>query len=335
MASRLLGLTLGISLFCVTPVAAADVPITEEARTHFSAGVSFLQDPDGARYEEAYREFKAAYAASPSWKILGNLGIAAFKLERDGEAIQAFQKYLAEGGSQIEAEERAQFERDLQTLRSAVVKLTLQSDPPGATVVDERIPASGAAIQNRYGALTQPTELGLHPGHHRITAKLAGYPDVVLELDLEPRQTVSQTLKFERAATPADGGNSVRVDTSKPGNGLRTASYVALGVGVVGIGVGTVFGLKSKSDYDKGNELCPSFPCELTAQQAQDREAFGKDGDSAKTLSLVGFIAGGVGLATGVTLFILSSKKTEAPAAQASVRPYLGLGSMGLTGSFQ
>jgi len=42
---------------------AADAPITDEARTHFSAGVNLLRDPDGARYEEAYREFKAAYAA--------------------------------------------------------------------------------------------------------------------------------------------------------------------------------------------------------------------------------------------------------------------------------
>jgi hypothetical protein len=103
----------------------------------------------------------------------------------------------------------------------------------------------------------------------------------------------------------------------------------------VGIGVGTVFGLSAKSKYDKGNDLCPAFPCSLNEQQARDREQFGKDGDSAKTLSMVGFIAGGVGLAAGATLFILSGKKTETPAAQASVKPWIGLGSMGLTGSFQ
>ena len=46
---------------------AAEVVISDDARAHFSAGVNFLQDPDGARYEDAYREFKVAYAASPSW----------------------------------------------------------------------------------------------------------------------------------------------------------------------------------------------------------------------------------------------------------------------------
>src|SRR6266481_4578482 len=70
------------------PAFAADPPVTPEARTHFAAGVNLLRDPDGARYEEAYREFKAAYAASPSYKILGNLGLCAMKLERDGEAIE-------------------------------------------------------------------------------------------------------------------------------------------------------------------------------------------------------------------------------------------------------
>jgi len=297
--------------------------------------VNLLQDPDGARYEEAYREFKAAYATSPSWKILGNLGIAAFKLERDGEAINAFTKYLKDGGNQIDADERTQFERDLQTLQSTVATLTLESIPPGATVLDERIPATGAPILNRYAALTQATALGLHPGHHRITARLTGYPDVVVELDLESRQRLSQTLKFERAATATPEPNT-RVDaTSARTSSLRTASYVALGVGVVGVGVGTIFGLKAKSDYKKGNDLCPAFPCSLSSEQAKDRENFGKDGDRAKTLSLVSFIAGGAGLAAGATLFILSSKKTEGSAAQTSLSPYIGLGSLGLNGSFQ
>src|ERR1043165_9599064 len=68
------------SMLVAAEAAADGGPITEEARAHFSAGVSFLQDPDGARYDDVYREFKAAYAVSPSWKILGNLGIAAMKL---------------------------------------------------------------------------------------------------------------------------------------------------------------------------------------------------------------------------------------------------------------
>src|SRR5678815_3697575 len=64
------------------PARAADAEISPQARAHFRAGVNFLDDPDGARYGEAYREFKAAYALSPSWKIIGNIGLTAMKLER-------------------------------------------------------------------------------------------------------------------------------------------------------------------------------------------------------------------------------------------------------------
>ncbi|MBV9949955.1 MAG: hypothetical protein JOZ69_24140, partial [Myxococcales bacterium] len=72
--------------------ARGDEAVSEEARKHFAAGVSLLQDPDGARYEDAYREFEAAYAASSSPKILGNIGYCALKLERDGEAIAAYSR---------------------------------------------------------------------------------------------------------------------------------------------------------------------------------------------------------------------------------------------------
>ena len=61
-------LSTALAVLAISSAALAqkDVPISPEARTHFKTGVNLLQDPGGARYEEAYREFKAAYAASPS-----------------------------------------------------------------------------------------------------------------------------------------------------------------------------------------------------------------------------------------------------------------------------
>src|SRR6476659_9259610 len=58
--------------------------ISDEARSHFFAGVALLQDPEGEKVEEAYREFKKAYEISGSPKILGNMGFCAMRLERDG-----------------------------------------------------------------------------------------------------------------------------------------------------------------------------------------------------------------------------------------------------------
>src|SRR5262245_35470252 len=94
-----------LAILWIAPARAEDVIISDEAKERFRAGVALLDDPDGARYEEAYREFSAAYRASPSPKILGNLAICAMKLERDGEAIKAFEGYL-EGAPDVSAAER-------------------------------------------------------------------------------------------------------------------------------------------------------------------------------------------------------------------------------------
>src|SRR5690349_13075705 len=170
-----------LSLALAPAAYAQDGEINDQARAHFQAGVNFLQDPDGARYEEAYREFSAAYRSSPSWKILGNLGIAAMKLERDGEAIDAFEKYLAGGAAALPAEDRAQFERDLGTLKAGVVKLSIDLSQAGATLVDERLPVTGSAVRNIYAPGETHLDIGVRSGHHKITAKLAGYADEVWE----------------------------------------------------------------------------------------------------------------------------------------------------------
>jgi hypothetical protein len=119
---------------------------------------------------------------------------------------------------------------------------------------------------------------------------------------------------------------------------MRIGSYVAFGVGVVGLGVGTAFGLSAKSNYQKANDIT-NAECGAGNADCALGDRFGEwqtasdDADSAKTLSLVGFIVGGVGVATGVTLFVLSSGKKEEPAA-AKVEPYLGVGALGVRGSF-
>jgi hypothetical protein len=340
----------GLMLASLTvPALAAEVPISDEARAHFAAGVNLLQDPDGARYEEAYREFKEAYARSPSWKILGNLGITAMKLERDSEAIDAFKKYLAEGGKQIDAEERAQVQRDLSTLESGAARLTLQSEPAGATIEDERFPATGQPIRNAYSTGGAPLVIGVRPGRHRFTAKLAGRTDVVWEVELSPRQEESRTFVMPEPVTappprpaPVASPSPVTPPASPAaepsGSGLRTGAYVALGAGVVGLGVGTFFGLRARGKYADANAITddpancpPTGPCELPGALYDRRERFAEAGDSAKAISIVGFALGGVGLATGVTLFVISGNKST---AEARVQPFVGVGNVGLLGSF-
>ena len=166
-----------------TPAPASGASVSDEARAKFNVGVNLLTDPDGPRYEEAYRAFKAAYALSPSYKILGNLGLCAMKLERDDEAIAAYAKYLEEGKDLTRAEVQ-QISSDLATLKSSVAHFTVESDPPGAEIIDARVPVRGERVLNSYGTVPQATKLGLHEGAHQVTARLQGYADQTWDVEV-------------------------------------------------------------------------------------------------------------------------------------------------------
>ena len=243
----------------VSSTALAEAKVSAKAREHFDAGVAFLQDPDGAKYEEAYREFKTAYADSPSWKILGNLGIAAMKLERDGEAIAAFEKYLKEG--QLDAEEKRTVERDLRTLRAAAAKLTLRFNEDNADVTDERMPVQGNGVRNRYAATGGALEIWVRSGHHKIIASVPGKPDV--SWDMDANSGGEYTHDFDFAAPPAAPVPSAApvapppprqpVATTRPVPvsvwvGLAATAGLAIGAGVTG-----AMALDRKSQYDKAN----------------------------------------------------------------------------------
>lgn len=332
---------LGLGLLCglllsAAPAVAEEVQITDEARQHFKAGVNFMQDPDGARYEEAYREFKTAYAASPSWKILGNLGITAMKLERDGEAIDAMERYLNEGGDELPSEERAQFERDLSTLKASVVHVRLSSVPPGATVTDERVPVQGANVINRYTLPEGELSLGIRTGHHRMVARLEGYEDAVWEFDAAPGAEQAHSFELQ---PPAQAAAPVAASTEPTGvdqgaqpmaRPIPTGVYIGLaatGVFAVGGAVTGVMALGKKSDFDDLND---------GSDPAAAQDAY----DSTKTLNLVtDILVAGAVVSAAVTTYLYVGRP-EVPATQDQakfrVQPLVGRDAalLSMSGSF-
>ena len=79
-----------------TRVTHAEEKISEEAKLYFQNGVELIQNQP-PNYQDAYYQFKLAWDRSHSWKVLGNWGLCALKLERDGEAIWAYSEYLKKG----------------------------------------------------------------------------------------------------------------------------------------------------------------------------------------------------------------------------------------------
>jgi hypothetical protein len=183
------------------------------------------------------------------------------------------------------------------------------------------------------------------PGEHKLQAIADGYESEVVTVTLAEgaKQEVVLELKpSARRASPAadepasDSSAAVELTTpgpdmgAKPGSsGLRTASYVSFGVGVVGLGAGTWFLLDrmgKKSDIDS---ICSGGCPEDRRSEIQSLE---DDAASAGTLAVVGYSLGAVGIGAGIALYVMSA---DAPASTGLVvRPYVGFNSAGVVGRF-
>jgi hypothetical protein len=286
-----------------TPAAwGADVPITDEARAHFQSGVNLLKDPDGARYEDAYREFKAAYAAAASYKILGNLGLCALKLERDGEAIDAYEEYLKHAPD-LDPAEVAQVKTDLSTLKSGVVRVTLTIDIPGALVTDSRINTRGEKVVNQYGPseLQGPLKMGVRAGRHQMIVRQTGYQDTTLDFDAPAGGAINKMVSLKKAEEAKPGGGGGPVTPTGPTRPIPTGVYIgvaATGALAIGATLVGIMAVGKKQDYDAANNG-------RSVPHAQDLH------DQAVTLNLVNdILVGGAVVGAGVSALLFFTRPT-------------------------
>ncbi len=274
-----------------------------EARKHFQAGVNLLDDPDGARYEEAYHAFHKAFALSKSPKVLGNIGFCALKLERDGEAIDAYTTYLRESRD-VDPRERAQIERDLATLSSTVAtfKVVVRKPADSFVLVDTRIQTRGAPVVNTYTFEDGETTLRLRPGRHSLKVKTNDGESRPYDVTVEPGSRLSHEFTFAPPASPAATREGPRSSPSYAGP-------IFLGVvGLAALGTGTVTGLLARANTDTIESRCPNDVCPT---------GYDLDGarSNAKTLATVAdasFIGGGVALG-GAILWALLTPSSSAP----------------------
>ena len=310
---------------------------TDVAREHFRAGVRHLQDPDGARYEDAYREFRAAYAVTPSPKILGNIGFCAMKLERDGEAIDAYTRYLAEV-SDIDPDERDQIVKDLQSMKSGVIRITVTVKGSGGAmgIIDTRTPTSGTPVVNAYGPVGTQLTIGLHPGRHSLRARAAnGDESVAWELDALPGTQVEHAFVIVTAPPPKLTPKPTTTFAREP-EGSRVLPILLTTLGGAALIGGAVTGAIAMNKVSRLEARCPGDVCPAGFGLAGERDSI-KRYSRATDILLIG---GGVVAATGVVWLLATSSRPDHGETRkdATTRPDIACGSAGctvlLTGSF-
>jgi hypothetical protein len=159
------------------------------------------------------------------------------------------------------------------------------------------------------GAAAFEVPLPVDPGSHVITAAAAGrqtrsYPVTVREGD---RVVVEVEPGPEAGAAPAEAAPVARPELPPAGGESPPAatawqkdlSYVAGGLGIVGVGVGSFFGLQALSKWSSAKSDCAAGCSDGSAARTERNDA-----TTDATISTISFAVGGVALAGAIVLFV-------------------------------
>jgi hypothetical protein len=286
-----------------------------EARAHYERGLALAESH---AYDAALAEFDRAYAKSPHYAVLYNMGLCQVGLGRSVEAVDAFSKYLAEGGAQVPASRRAEVEAQIAQIESRLAELSISSDRPGTRVfVDGR----------EVGRTPLAKPVRVAAGAHEISADFEGTPAAKRTIEL--REAERRSVDFTFAASPSApppalppspppaslpppllGLDYPAPHADSTSNGTwRTVGYVLTGAGVVAGAGGLAHYFWNRTRYDDWQteqaslQNGPPSPGYHDRAVANNEQADSIENASAVTVGL--FVASGVFLASGITLIVV------------------------------
>jgi len=155
----------------------------------------------------------------------------------------------------------------------------------------------------------------------------------------DPARAAKNALPEDKGALGAGPGvvaGGMEAETGRSSNSLRTAGWVTGAAGVVGIGVGAAFAAMTKSADNQVASMCTGGAAGNQCADEFERLEFNRTTDIAKnraTVAYVGFIAGGVALATGAVLVLASGSRESATGhsqRKTVVAPLLGASTLGI-----
>ena len=266
-------------------------------------------------------------------EAVGTLLNLADCYEREGKLASAWSRYLEVASKARAAGQgaRARIARDRAAALAPKLSSLVVDVPSSSRAAGLEIRRDGTVVGEAEWGEAIPADAGTHaleasaPGRKPwsqtvLVADGATTARVTVpELDRIPVETKEAPVAAPAAESPAPAALPPPASEPSHVQGLKVAAVVVGGLGVVGVGVGSAFGLMSLGKHNDAARLCPqrdscTDPNAVTAsRQAVD---FGN-------VSTVAFIVGGVGLAGGAVLWLVAPKhgKPEEPTSGLVVGP--------------
>jgi hypothetical protein len=248
---------------------------------------------------------------------LGTVLALAYCDEQHGKKSAAYQKYVM-----VERAAEAKGDASRKNFAHEHAK-KLEGDVPRLVLTN--LPRNALVTVDGQNVAYVPAGVPIGSGEHAIIVTAPGKsPTPALEL------TVGDSETGKKQVSVPDLRDDPNYQPDRPGR--RMAGFIIGGVGIAGVAVGSVFGLKTFSDRSSADS---AVDCKDKTQCGPIGYASISDAKTAATISTIGFGVGVVGLGVGAWLILTSNGTSEAPApATAHVTPLVGPGSLGLRGTF-
>jgi serine/threonine-protein kinase len=318
------GLKLAVLALCLACPRQARADNTQAAAQElFDQGKRLMAS---GRIAEACPRFEESQRLDPALGTLLNLADCYEQQRRLPEAWSKFFEAAQVARSEAHPDAERVAEARATTIAAGSPKLLIQV---GAA------PATGLEIR-RNGALLPASEWGiavpLKAGPYTIAASAPGRQTWQAQI-VVPSGTGTSALSVPALSplplspAPASAPTGLDSPEMRAFRVQRIAAAAVFGAGVVGLTVGSVFGLKALSKNDDADQFCNGARCTDPAGVALKSEAH-----QAGTISTVAFVLGAAGVAGGATLW-LTAKPPQA-SANHRLRLHASFAALTLEGSF-
>jgi hypothetical protein len=162
----------------------------DEAMPHFKHGVELYDESD---FPSALVEFKRAYEIAQDYRVLFNVAQTDYQLQNYAGALDAFQRYLTEGGSSIARDRRTYVEKEMQRLagRVAMVRVTVNVPNAEVFVDDEKV-----------GTSPLEKSLMVSQGKRKISAAVSGKAPASKIIEVAGGDSAEVSLEIEQQSAP-------------------------------------------------------------------------------------------------------------------------------------
>ncbi|HEX7602188.1 MAG TPA: hypothetical protein VF316_11305 [Polyangiaceae bacterium] len=264
---------------------------------------------------------------------------ASVKLGKLVQANEAYLKILRETlppkAPKAFVDAQAAAEAEQPSVEQRVPHLTIVVE--GNAAKDAHVTLNGTEVAQPLLGIPAPFD----PGDLVFEAVAPGWRSEQVKISLKEgaRETVKLTLSIADAAAapPPVLDTTPKVVATAPKTGLRAAGWISVGIGVVAMAAGTYFVIDNHNKRGDADALCTGPGGVCPAAQRSTIQSLDSDANTSAILSWIGYGVGGVGVGMGVVMLLLSRgghTEPETPPPTATIRPWFGLGSAGLSGTF-